>query len=139
MSVVIDGTSGIDTIQDSIVTSAKIVNGTVAAVDLTGNQTGSAPMYGARAWCVFNGATTGTNAPTAGGNVTSVTRNSTGNYTVTLTVALPASSGAAIVTEAATNRFANAIIASTTTVTVLVANNAGSAADGTTVSVVVFN
>lgn len=43
----------------------------------------------AQAWCTFNGTTTGTNAPTAGFNVTSVTRNSAGNYTVTFTRQLP--------------------------------------------------
>lgn len=38
----------------------------------------------AKAWCVFNGATTGTNPPLAGYGVTSVTRNSTGDYTINL-------------------------------------------------------
>lgn len=42
----------------------------------------------AKAWCYFNGTTTGTNAPTAGYNVTSVTRNSAGNYTVNFTTAM---------------------------------------------------
>ena len=41
----------------------------------------------AKAWCKFDGTLTGTNAPTAGYNVTSVTRDSTGNYTVNLTTA----------------------------------------------------
>ena len=50
---------------------------------------GTAPVYGARAWCVFNGTTTGTNAPIAGGNVTSVTRNATGDYTITFATAMP--------------------------------------------------
>ena len=50
---------------------------------------GTAPLYGCRAWCIFNGTTTGTNAPTAGGNVTSVTRNGTGDYTINFTTAMP--------------------------------------------------
>jgi len=50
---------------------------------------GSAPTYACRAWAVFNGTTTGTNAPTSGGNVTSVTRNSAGDYTITMTTAMP--------------------------------------------------
>ncbi len=41
-----------------------------------------------KAWCKFNGTTAGTNAPTSGFNVTSVTRNGTGDYTVTFTNAL---------------------------------------------------
>lgn len=50
---------------------------------------GTAPLFGARAWCIFNGNTTGTNAPIAGGNVSTVTRNSAGSYTVNLTTAMP--------------------------------------------------
>lgn len=38
-----------------------------------------------KAWCTFNGTTTGTNAPSAGYNVSTVTRNGTGDYTVNLT------------------------------------------------------
>ena len=37
----------------------------------------------AKMWCEFDGAKTGTNAPNAGFNVLSITRNSAGNYTVT--------------------------------------------------------
>ena len=71
----------------------------VTAPMLNGAQTGSAPIYGARAWCVFNGATTGTNAPTAGGNVSTVTRNSTGNYTINFTTAMPDANCAVVVTS----------------------------------------
>jgi len=39
----------------------------------------------AKAWCFFNGATAGTNAPAAGCNVTSVQRISAGRYRVNLT------------------------------------------------------
>lgn len=37
------------------------------------------------AWCTFDGTTGGTNAPTLGYNVTSVTRNGTGDYTINFT------------------------------------------------------
>lgn len=53
------------------------------------NQSGSAPFFSVRAWAYFNGTTAGTNAPTAGGNVTTITRNSTGNYTANFTTAMP--------------------------------------------------
>jgi len=53
------------------------------------NATGSAPLFGVRAWCTFDGTVAGTNAPTAGGNVTSVTRNGAGDYTLNFTTALP--------------------------------------------------
>ena len=47
---------------------------------------GSAPSYSARAWVNFNG--TGTVAIRASGNVSSITDNSTGNYTVNFTTAM---------------------------------------------------
>jgi hypothetical protein len=48
---------------------------------------GSAPLYAARAWVNFNG--TGTVAIRASGNVSSITDNGTGDYTVNFTTALP--------------------------------------------------
>jgi len=46
-----------------------------------------ATAYGCRAWVNFNG--TGTVAIRASGNVSSVTKNGTGNYTVNFTTAMP--------------------------------------------------
>lgn len=48
---------------------------------------GSAPLYAARAWVNFNG--TGTVAIRASGNVTSITDNGVGDYTVNFTTAMP--------------------------------------------------
>jgi hypothetical protein len=50
------------------------------------NASGSAPVYAARAWVNFNG--TGTVAIRASGNVSSITDNGTGNYTVNFTTAM---------------------------------------------------
>ena len=47
----------------------------------------AATAYGCRAWVNFNGVTTATIQ--ASGNVTSVTRSATGNYTVNFTTAMP--------------------------------------------------
>jgi hypothetical protein len=47
---------------------------------------GTAPVYAARAWVNFNG--TGTVAIRASGNVTSITDNGTGNYTINFTTAM---------------------------------------------------
>jgi hypothetical protein len=47
---------------------------------------GSAPSYTCRAWVNFNG--TGTVAIRASGNVTSITDNGTGDYTVNFTTAM---------------------------------------------------
>ena len=48
---------------------------------------GSAPSYACRAWVNFNGA--GTVAIRASGNVSSITDNGTGNYTVNFTTTMP--------------------------------------------------
>lgn len=60
------------------------VGGTVAALSTA---SGSAPSYSARAWVNFNG--TGTVAIRASGNVSSITDNGTGDYTVNFTTAMP--------------------------------------------------
>ena len=51
------------------------------------NAAGSAPVYACRAWVNFNG--TGTVAIQASGNVSSITDNGTGDYSVNFTTALP--------------------------------------------------
>jgi hypothetical protein len=51
------------------------------------NAPGSAPVYACRAWVNFNG--TGTVAIRASGNVSSITDNGVGDYTVNFTTALP--------------------------------------------------
>lgn len=51
------------------------------------NASGSAPIYACRAWVNFNG--TGTVAIRASGNVSSITDNATGDYTVNFTTAMP--------------------------------------------------
>jgi hypothetical protein len=64
--------------------------GTVATAESTlaqFNASGSAPVYAARAWVNFNG--TGTVAIRASGNVSSITDNGTGDYTVNFTTAMP--------------------------------------------------
>jgi Tfp pilus assembly protein PilX len=64
--------------------------GTLATAESTltqFNASGSAPVYACRAWVNFNG--TGTVAIRASGNVSSITDNNTGNYTVNFTTAMP--------------------------------------------------
>jgi hypothetical protein len=73
-------------IQTSAVTTAKIADANITAAKLDGAQSGSAPIYAARAWVNFNG--TGTVAIRASGNVSSITDNNTGDYTVNFTTAL---------------------------------------------------
>ena len=58
-----------------------------AIPDALSTASGSAPSYSARAWVNFNG--TGTVAIRNSGNVSSITDNGTGNYTVNFTTAMP--------------------------------------------------
>lgn len=58
----------------------------IGAASLDSAQSGSAPVYGARAWVNFNG--TGTVAIRASGNVSSITDNGTGDYTVNFATAM---------------------------------------------------
>lgn len=54
---------------------------------------GNAPLYACRAWVNFDGTTAGSDPATmtirGSGNVSSITRNSTGDYTINFTTALP--------------------------------------------------
>jgi hypothetical protein len=59
---------------------------TTEAVLTQFNASGSAPVYACRAWVNFNG--TGTVAINASGNVSSITDNGTGDYTVNFTTAM---------------------------------------------------
>ena len=63
-------------------TSAAVIDYVPVAL----NASGSAPIYACRAWVNFDG--TGTVAIRASGNVSSITDNGTGNYTVNLTTAM---------------------------------------------------
>ena len=67
---------------------ANISSGDIAAARITNalNASGSAPLFACRAWVNFNG--TGTVAIRASGNVSSITDNGTGDYTVNFTTAM---------------------------------------------------
>jgi hypothetical protein len=80
----------------------------VTAPMLTGAQTGSAPIYGCRAWVNFDG-TTVTNVGgedrctiRGSGNIAKVVRNGTGDFTIYYTTALPDANYAVTVTSGTT-------------------------------------
>ena len=66
--------------------SGVLTNCTGAVVAALSTASGSAPSYSARAWVNFNGQ--GTVAIRASGNVSSITDNGTGDYTVNFTTAM---------------------------------------------------
>lgn len=92
MSIVLDGTTGIAA--PALDSDGSLTLGTaVMAVP-----TGDAPLFGCRAWVNFDGTKDTTGAAStantnrlirASGNVTSVLRNGTGDYTITFTTAMP--------------------------------------------------
>lgn len=73
-------------IADLAVTTAKIADSAVTAAKLASGQTGAAPIYAVRSWVNFTG--TGTPTVAAGGNVSSITDNGVGDYTVNMTTAM---------------------------------------------------
>lgn len=85
--VLIGGTTpSFATVPFTAATQAQQETGTSTTAPVTPGRQQYHPSA-AKAWCMFNGTTAGTNAPTAGYNVTNVTRNATGDYTVTFTTA----------------------------------------------------
>jgi hypothetical protein len=81
------GTSDSQTLTNKTINASQLVNASISAAKLDGAQSGSAPIYAARAWVNFNG--TGSVAIRASGNVSSLSDNGTGDYTVNFTTALP--------------------------------------------------
>ena len=67
-----------------------------SAGSIVSESVGDAPGYMARAWVNFNG--TGTVAIRASGNVSSITDNGTGDYTVNFTTAMPDADYSAVLT-----------------------------------------
>jgi hypothetical protein len=84
---------------DGCIQTADVADANITAPKLSGAQSGSAPVYGCRAWVNFDGtrneadtgaSTNGANVKIrASGNVASVLKNGTGDYTITFTTAMP--------------------------------------------------
>lgn len=80
------GLTTTDTLTNKTLTSPTLTSPTIdSAVFAT--VSGTAPIYPCRVWVNFNG--TGTVAIRASGNVSSITDNATGDYTINFTTAMP--------------------------------------------------
>jgi hypothetical protein len=90
----ITGNAATATSATSASTAAACSGNSLTATQLT-SAGGSAPSYSARAWVNFNG--TGVVTIRANGNVSSITDNGTGNYTVNFTTAMADADYAALV------------------------------------------
>tara|TARA_Y100000004_G_scaffold190256_1_gene247119 strand:- start:2244 stop:2738 length:495 start_codon:yes stop_codon:yes gene_type:complete len=75
------------TLDGGAIGSAVTMSANQPAVKTALNASGSAPIYACRAWVNFNG--TGTVAIRGSGNVSSITDNGTGYYTINCTTAMP--------------------------------------------------
>ena len=84
------GTDATQTLTNKTLTTPNINSAQIATVS------GTAPLYMCRAWVNFNG--TGTVAIRASGNVSSITDNGTGDYTVNFTTAMPDANYSAVAT-----------------------------------------
>ena len=71
-------------------TSGNLANCTgIPAPAALSTASGSAPSYSARAWVNFNGTLTTPITPRGSGNVSSVTKNATGDFYINFTTAMP--------------------------------------------------
>jgi hypothetical protein len=88
MPITIDGSG---TITGAATLATTVASPTFTTPNINSAQfatvSGTAPIYPCRAWVNFNG--TGTVAIRASGNVTSITDNGTGDYTMNFTTAMP--------------------------------------------------
>lgn len=155
MPATINGTTGFGGNLTGNVTG-NVAGNSDSATTLT-TATGSAPAFACRAWVNFDGTkdTTGATSTSntnrlirASGNVTSVLRNSAGNYTLTFTTAMPdanyclqtMTSGdgvdASFVYEA--NSAVSRNTAGTSSIIIQVVNKAGTPADRASNSVAIF-
>lgn len=145
-----------DKIALGAVITEDIANGAVTAAKLNGGQSGSAPIYGCRAWVNFDSTrnasggsdTLNTNRfIRSSGNVSSVLRNATGDYTITFTTPMSDAnytvcsngSAGAVVSQIVSTYLNTATAPSTTQVRIgTTGGNTGSATDYSNVSVQVF-
>ena len=129
-----------------IATAAEVIAGTdaVRAITPAGlrsglNASGTAPIYACRAWVNFNG--TGTVAIRSSGNVSSITDNGVGDYTLNFTTAMQDANYTHLVTHNAVNSGGQATQTTTKTVSsVRFTSQAGGigVADADLVNVAIF-
>jgi len=114
----------------------------VAASQITTalNATGDAPIYACRAWVNFNGITV---AIRAAGNVSSITDNGAGDYTVNFTTAMVDANYSAVCSSSSegasnTDTWVNPYTWASGSVKVGVNNNAGVLTDRLQINVAIF-
>lgn len=81
----VNGQTGVVTV------STTPADGSITGAKLSGQQTGSAPVFGARAWVNFDGTGSigGNMSVRASGNVTNVSKTASGTFQINFTTAMP--------------------------------------------------
>jgi hypothetical protein len=138
-----DGSVTTAKIADGSVTTPKLADANITAPKLDGAQSGSAPVFGVRAWVSFNG--TGAVAVRASGNVSSIiTDNGTGDYTVNFTTAMSDTNYAVVASAAGVGSsdpaaWINNAVYTTSSVRISTGSSAtGSFADASIVNIMVI-
>ena len=90
------GTTDTQTLTNKTLTSPTLTTPNIDSAQIA-TVSGTAPLYMARAWVNFNG--TGTVAIRASGNVSSITDNGVGDYTVNFTTAMSDANYSATITS----------------------------------------
>jgi hypothetical protein len=98
------------------------------------NATGTAPIFACRAWVNFNGQ--GTVAIRASGNVSSITDNGTGDYTVNFTTAMPDANYSVVVSSNAAQSILSNLGVST--IRAITTNSSGASDDAVIFSLAIF-
>lgn len=140
------GTSDTQTLTNKTLTSPTLTTPNINSAQFA-TVSGTAPIYGARAWVNFNGTgTIGANQTIrASGNVTSVLKNGTGDYTVNISTAMPDANYAYFVYARDSAGSNNLLMSRDTGATptaaafrFVITNSASSATDVDMINVVIF-
>lgn len=88
-SGVVVGTTDTQTLTNKTINASQLVDASITPAKLNGAQSGSAPIFGVRAWVNFVGnGSNGACTVSGQGNVSGVVKNGTGDYTVTFNTAM---------------------------------------------------
>jgi len=131
------GTTDTQTLTNKTLTSPTLTTPNIDSAQFA-TVSGTAPIYPCRAWVNFNG--TGTVAIRSSGNVSSITDNSTGNYTINFSTSMSDANFAAIgsVFDNGVACFASFTTSSVQVYTRLIQGSTGPVNDYSIVSVSIF-
>jgi len=143
MPITIDGSG---TITGASTLATTVASPTLTTPNINSAQfatvSGTAPIYPCRAWVNFNG--TGTVAIRASGNVTSITDNGTGDYTVNFTTAMPDANYSIVATIETQASVASGFVGprasgyATSSIRIETLNGGGTSKDPTNVNIAIF-